>query len=222
MSTLLQQALCEQAFTGETEGALLRIVPTLPLPANRVEELALSGLLLKTIWGGHGNTSYGIASQIRKLTSAARRRGGLSLAQRAADHIAQHCATPIQLRRLARTLGCDETKLRRDFRAEYGVSPREYHQRVRVQRALILMASGPTKTSAIARAVGYASESHFYKAVRRLTGRTPAALHREADLSELAATLVPRRRRSLGSQARFSVAVSPGKSTAGSEPPGAR
>lgn len=60
-------------------------------------------------------------------------------------------------------MGCDETGLRRTFRLEYGVSPREYHQRLRVQRGLGLMLEGTAKTSAIARAVGYASESHFLR-----------------------------------------------------------
>lgn len=193
VSTLLQRALCEEAFAGDIEGALLRALSMLPLPAHRAEELALSGLLLQTVWGGRGDTRDGIASQIRKLISTGRPRKTLSLAQRTADHIARHSALPLQLRRLARRLGCDETNLRRAFRAEYGTSPREYHQRLRVRRALILMAAGPEKTFAIARAVGYASESHFYKAVRRLTGRTPTALRSEAGLLDRAANLVPRR-----------------------------
>jgi AraC-like DNA-binding protein len=58
------------------------------------------------------------------------------------------------------------------------------------------MLEGTAKASAIARAVGYESESHFYKAVRRLTGKTPAALHAAGrdELSGLVGKLVPGRR----------------------------
>lgn len=197
--TLLQRAACEAAFSDHPEGALLTIVPSLPLPANRAEELALSGLLLQSMLASRSNSHDGVARQIRVLASLARRRPALSIAQRAADYITQRSDERLLLPRMARALACEETRLRREFKAEYGISPREYHQRVRVQRALMLMVQAPAKGSAVARTVGYASESHFYKTVRRFTGKTPAALHASGrdDLSELAARLLP-----LGARAR--------------------
>jgi AraC-like DNA-binding protein len=97
---------------------------------------------------------------------------------------------------MARALGCEETRLRREFKAEYGTSLREYHQRLRVRRALVLIAAGPSKIAPIIRAVGYTSESHFYRAVRRLTGHTPAELAGEPHhvLWRLANELLPPRR----------------------------
>lgn len=196
VTTLLQRALCEGAFAAnDSEPVLLRMVERLPVPCHRVEELVLSGLLMEVLWGERGSSHRAIEHRIRQLASAARRRPTLSLAKRAADYIAHQGTGRLRLPHISRALGCNESKLRREFRREYRMSPSEYGQRVRLHRALLMIADGSLKISAIARASGYRSESHFHVLVRRYTGHTPAALQAlERDLlAGVTARIVPGR-----------------------------
>jgi AraC-like DNA-binding protein len=194
VTTLLQRALCEGAFAAnDSDDALLRIVERLPAPCHRVEELVLSGLLMEVLWGERGSSHRVIKNRIRRLASATGRRPALSLAKRAADYISHQGSSRLRLPHIARALGCDESRLRREFRREYRMSPSEYCQRVRLQRALMLMADSSSKVAGVARTGGYRSESHFHVLVRRYTGQTPAALQaleRDA-LAALTVRIVP-------------------------------
>jgi AraC-like DNA-binding protein len=196
VSTLLQRALCEEAFTADPEGALLRIVPRLPLPRHRAEELALSGLLMAVIWRERLDTREAIETGIRRLSETAAQRSSLSAARRAADHLTRHPAGPLRIAALARRVGVGESSLRREFKVEYGITLRTFHQRTRVGHAVLLMMSTSAKLSSIARDGGYASDAHFHRAVRQCTGHTAGALRRlpRETLLEIAASLVPRPR----------------------------
>ena len=195
VSTLLQRAACESAFTGDVKDALLRIVPNIPVPTHRAEALALSGLLVEAALGIRATDRQATADLVQKLTLVASGRLSLSVAHRAADYMARRSEERLHLPRLARAFGCSTNRLRREFKLEFGVSLREYDQRLRVRHALTLSAEEDAKASAVARLVGYRSESHFYKAIRRLTGRSPAALvtHSKDQLARIGDGLLPRR-----------------------------
>lgn len=75
---------------------------------------------------------------------------------------------------------------------------RHYHVRARVRAAIDEYLKGNTKSSSVARLVGYASEKNFYPAVRDVTGLTPARLSAlsPSELRLMRAGLMPRAKRS--------------------------
>lgn len=83
---------------------------------------------------------------------------------------------PLDLTRVALQVGCSATTLRWLFRTTFGMSMRDYHTRVRIRQALRLMIAGRQSVVDLAWAVGYRGEKNFYRAVRDLTGTTPARL----------------------------------------------
>lgn len=67
------------------------------------------------------------------------------------------------------------------FKRFNGVSPVEYIVRKRVQRAIELIHTTSQNLTEIAMACGFNNGTNFYKAFRRVTGRTPASYRRTAD-----------------------------------------
>lgn len=67
------------------------------------------------------------------------------------------------------------------FKRFNGVSPVEYIVRKRVQRAIELIHTTPQNLTEIAMACGFNNGTNFYKAFRRVTGRTPASYRRTED-----------------------------------------
>jgi AraC-like DNA-binding protein len=81
---------------------------------------------------------------------------------------------PATLDEWGRRVGASGRTLARRFRAATGTSFDGWRRRVRMLRALELLAGGGT-VAAVAHTVGYASASAFVHAFRQLTGTTPAA-----------------------------------------------
>jgi AraC-like DNA-binding protein len=79
---------------------------------------------------------------------------------------------------LARKCGCSPQSLRREFRRQYAMSPREYHHLARLARMLPLIFAGRLKNEAIAAEVGYRSKKDLYKYFKRLTGMRPSDFKR--------------------------------------------
>lgn len=94
---------------------------------------------------------------------------------RVRDCIARDYARPLPLALLAQQAGCSPFHLLRAFRRHYGVTPREYQQRLRLERARTLLRNPATTITAIAIELGYAHHSHFSAAFRRAYGVTPRA-----------------------------------------------
>jgi AraC-like DNA-binding protein len=77
---------------------------------------------------------------------------------------------------LSRTVELTPAQVSRAFRREYGMSPREYLQALRMLEAAEHV--GNMKIEAVALQVGYKSKKNFYRAFQRFTGVTPAAFRR--------------------------------------------
>jgi AraC family transcriptional regulator len=89
---------------------------------------------------------------------------------------------PLSLREVAREVGLHPVYLSRAFRASTGVGLAEARRRARVGRAIgFLMAGRPAAEVAVE--CGFADQSHLSKAVRRVSGTTPA-LWREVGRSD--------------------------------------
>ncbi len=66
----------------------------------------------------------------------------------------------------------------RIFKKANGVSPHQYVIKARLGRAQELISSSDTHLSVIAEELGFTSQSHFTRAFRHYTGRTPSAFRR--------------------------------------------
>lgn len=97
--------------------------------------------------------------------------------ERARRHLEGKLAGSVSLDELARVAGLSKFHLGRAFKAAYGLPPRAYHIRLRVERARALLAEGRTVREAAA-AVGFAGPTHLHRHFLRLTGQTPGRCHR--------------------------------------------
>jgi len=102
----------------------------------------------------------------------------LPAAANAKELIEAHFAEPLDVKRLARMMGCHPVRLRSTFKKELGMSMREYQTRLRIHHAAKLLVESDLKIDAIMLTVGYRSRKNFYQAFRRLVRATPSALRR--------------------------------------------
>jgi AraC-like DNA-binding protein len=156
-----------------------------PVPASRLEELVLFGLTFETAAGGFGVSLASSRRRARRILRTLERknrahaRDRFEKARQAATYLLDHATERFDVRAVAAHCAMDQTGLRRLFKEAYGLSMREYHTVLRVCRAARLFAEGTEDVSAVARLVGYRSEKNFYRAVREVTGLTPAQLRAE-------------------------------------------
>ncbi len=83
-------------------------------------------------------------------------------------------ADEVRFEDVADTVGLVPRSLARRFEAELGMTWRAVLRRMRVLRAIELLAAGDTPVTTIAHEVGYSSLSAFNAAFRELTGATPS------------------------------------------------
>lgn len=96
-----------------------------------------------------------------------------SAAAQVADRIQQHYRHTISLVGLARAHGVSPNLLRQEFVRTYGMTVREYTERVRITHAIDGLMDA--KVEAVAREVGYRSAKNFYRALLKHTALTPTA-----------------------------------------------
>jgi AraC-like DNA-binding protein len=77
---------------------------------------------------------------------------------------------------LARKLGCSRSVLLRRFYSRYGLTPKAYHTRVRLRKAVRRLQGSNVKTDSIAYGVGYHGSANFYSSLYTFTGLTPAVV----------------------------------------------
>ena len=79
---------------------------------------------------------------------------------------------------LARLSNVSEVYFRKHFKAAFGVSPVEYRNRLRLERARDYLEYGDVSVQEISDMMGYATVSHFIKVFRRAFGASPLAYRR--------------------------------------------
>jgi AraC family transcriptional regulator len=79
---------------------------------------------------------------------------------------------------LAARVGLSSSHFSRVFRTYFGRSPRQYILEKRVARAQRLMLEGRVRLSEVARACGFADQSHLCRTFRRLVGASPLVWRR--------------------------------------------
>lgn len=93
--------------------------------------------------------------------------------QRIRSYIAQHCCEDLTVERIASELHISRHTLQRGFRSCFGMSPIQYINRLRIERAVELMRTGKKSLQEIAYAVGFNNYSHFFSMFRKINGLSP-------------------------------------------------
>jgi AraC-like DNA-binding protein len=182
-----QRAVCRMAEGQSAVVECERLVDAFLVRRTRLEELIMFGALFELALRAPGTPAaasppdrikHGLRVLLSGLNRARQR--DRSNAGRVAHRIVQARAGRFDLNGVAGEIGCHVTTLRRLFKDAFGMSMREYQRRVRVWKAACLFATGTRDVVAVARSIGYRSDKNFYRAVRDVTGLTPAQL-RDSD-----------------------------------------
>ena len=92
------------------------------------------------------------------------------------DYVHAHLREEITLETLAALIHLSPYHFAHKFKEATGLPPYQYVLHCRVERAKTLLMSGQYTISAVAHAVGFASQSHLTRHVKKLLGVTPGAL----------------------------------------------
>lgn len=95
------------------------------------------------------------------------------------SHLLPGGAEPKRVRDMAGTVGLSDSHYRSKFRKATGVSPREYLQDRKAEKARSLLQETRLPIKEIATLVGYGDVASFHRAFTKLSGCTPARFRRE-------------------------------------------
>ncbi|MEW2514800.1 AraC family transcriptional regulator [Streptomyces sp. NPDC046870] len=146
--------------------AIVRLLRLLDRPADRkiLAPLVKREILWHLLRGEQGPA-------IRQLGLAD---SGLAHISRAVRQIREHYAESFRVEDLAQTAGMSVSAFHRNFHAVTGMSPIQFHKRIRLQEARLLLASRPSDVTGVGHTVGYASSSQFSREYRRMFGTPPS------------------------------------------------
>jgi AraC-like DNA-binding protein len=94
--------------------------------------------------------------------------------------VERHYAQKLRQAALAAQCGLSTSAFSRAFKAEYGLTFREYLMRLRIRQACQLLRLGTHSATAAGLAVGFDDASHFARAFRKLTGMSPLLYKRQS------------------------------------------
>jgi CheY-like chemotaxis protein/AraC-like DNA-binding protein len=97
---------------------------------------------------------------------------------RAIDYLSRHFEEDLTVDAIAEVIEISSSHLAHVFRAETGLSVRDYLTRVRVTIVQDLLASTDEKLESVAARVGFGDTSHLAHVFQRITGRPPSAYRR--------------------------------------------
>lgn len=124
-----------------------------------------------------GLRSEAIGPHSSKLPYAGRHQGLLRLKQ----WVALRGALSLTLDEAARVACLDPCHFSKVFHSHVGVSFKEWRRSARISWAIMALEEGAHSLADIARLSGYQDRRAFERAVKRLTGETPARIHRGRD-----------------------------------------
>jgi len=129
--------------------------------------------------GSHVAQAYGGMKSVVAL-----RQGGLAAWQerRAKELISANLEGNLSTGDLARECSLSAGHFARAFRRSTGLSPHQWLVWCRVEKAHGLLRDGGLSLAEIARACGFADQSHFTKAYTRLRGISPGAWRRQREI----------------------------------------
>ena len=89
------------------------------------------------------------------------------------EYIREHYAEKIYIRDLANLCQLNEQYFTRFFGNNVGISPLEYINRYRVEKAVDLLSKGEDKVLDVAKATGFHNQGNFIKIFKSIMGETP-------------------------------------------------
>ena len=96
------------------------------------------------------------------------------------DYVSHHYAEDLSLESLSQLAAVSPSYLIRLFKRQMGTTPHDYLLRYRISRAKELLAETTMTSAAIARQVGFNSESNFSYRFSRMVGQSPRAYRQSA------------------------------------------
>lgn len=133
-----------------------------------IDHVTLS--MLTHLYGSYGGTRPGTPFP----------KGGMTRLQanRAKEFLSAHCADGLSLIEAARACGLSRGHFTKAFRVSTGLTPHQWLQRYRIDKAKHLLLNGTLTVAEIAASCGFADQSHLTRVFARLVGDTPAAWRR--------------------------------------------
>lgn len=100
----------------------------------------------------------------------------LSQAEAAEAFIQAEFRTPLRSREIAKRVGVGERSLRVRFKERFGLSQRQYLERIRMEEAKRLLQESAFSIKEVAQLVGFQDPNYFSKVFRKRYGLPPTAL----------------------------------------------
>jgi AraC family transcriptional regulator len=98
--------------------------------------------------------------------------------RRISDYVELNISRRIHIKMLARLVGLSASHFCRAFKCSFGISPRDYVLRRRIEIAQALMLTTSEPLSEIAVSCGMCDQQHFTRTYRRIVGETPSTWRR--------------------------------------------
>lgn len=121
----------------------------------------------------------GVAASARALDKPDGRHPRFEALATVLEHMQRHFSTPLQVSDMARRVRVSRGQLQRDFVQVFGVSPRRYLEKVRLDHAMTLLREGEL-IAEVAHACGYGDQSAFTRRFHAALGITPREYRRSA------------------------------------------
>ena len=116
----------------------------------------------------------GIAGVSRRLNLKRTDKMMYSRVAAAIKYVRTSFAKPLNLAKLCQASGSSASQIERDFARLLGMSPRQYQQKVRIERALPMLAKGQP-IAGVAHDCGFTDHSAFTRRFRQLLGASPTS-----------------------------------------------
>jgi len=127
----------------------------------------------------------GIAGVSRRIDLRRHDNAAYASIAAAIRHIQKHFDEPLNLKRLCAVSRLSASQLERSFRTLLRASPRQYQQRVRMERARRLLAEGRA-VAEVAQSCGFSEHSAFSRRFKEIAGLTPMEYQKHARDQSLA------------------------------------
>lgn len=102
-----------------------------------------------------------------------------------AAYLARHFDAPLDLPMLAKLAGMSERNLFRHFKQQFGMSPRRYLERLRIQNAMRLLRNSDCGREEIAMQCGFCDGNHLSRVFQKVTGCSCLHFRRRARETKL-------------------------------------
>jgi AraC family transcriptional regulator len=157
-------------------------MPVLSLVQSMRAELE-QGALHNAIFGeslGHSLALY-LQRRYSRTGNLEKRWGGLGSRRLRllTEYLREPQANPLTLSKLAAITGLSVFHFAHSFRKDFGVSPYQFLQDLRVGRAKELLCRTSVDQKEISRQLGFASASHFVRVFKANTGETPGQYRKQ-------------------------------------------